>query len=756
MQRPKPDPNSVELLAPAGSADTAIAAIAAGADAVYIGGTRFGARAYADNPKQDSLLEVLDEIHLQKKKMYLTINTLLKETELEEELYAYLAPYYEAGLDAVIVQDPGVMQFVLREFPDMAVHASTQMTLTGPAAAKMLEKLGVTRVVTARELSLKEIRAIRKATDLEIESFVHGALCYCYSGRCLMSSMIGGRSGNRGRCAQPCRLPYSVYDDRKHKLNGQNEQYMLSPKDMCTIDILPEILRAGVNSLKIEGRMKKPEYTAGVVSIYRKYLDQYLTGRFHGVSKEDHQMLFDLYNRDGFHESYYRQHNGKHMMALKNEKLTKTAKDRNETLFADIHNRYCETVPELEVTGLASFCVGEPMSLWLQQGDVSAYVTGTEVQVAKNQPMDAEKVKKQLQKTGDSGFAFSDLSVETNGAVFAPVKEINALRREGLAALKTALLQPYRRTVRDMTKTDNSFGKDAMTEQSTDASSPENIVRKRESERTGTSIAELTVLVQTREQLQAVLDVKKRPDRIYIEDTLWLEETDWLRKEMKKQSDICWVLALPQMLREEHREHFIRMLPELEKTDVSGYLVRTMEELCILLEQKTGKEICLDDCMYTMNNEAISFYRMLGVKRFTAPAELNRKELELRSRMDSELCIYGRQILMISAQCLRKNTTGCDKKSGTLTLKDRKGIEFPAKCCCKFCYNILYNSVPLGLVRETVSLKEAGYRGLRLSFTTETKDETVNILQVFADALEGHVPQDLPAFTRGHYQRGVE
>ena len=742
MQRPKPDPNSVELLAPAGSADTARAAIAAGADAVYIGGTRFGARAYADNPEQDSLLEVLDEIHLQDKKMYLTINTLLKEKELEEELYTYLAPYYEAGLDAVIVQDPGVMQFVLREFPDMAVHASTQMTITGPLAAKMLEQMGVTRVVTARELSLKEIRAIREATELEIESFVHGALCYCYSGRCLLSSMIGGRSGNRGRCAQPCRLPYSVYDAQKQKLNGRDEQYMLSPKDMCTVDILPEILQAGVNSLKIEGRMKKPEYTAGVVSIYRKYLDQYLSGRFHGVTKEDHQILFDLYNRDGFHESYYRQHNGKHMMALKNEKLTKTARDRNEALFADIHGRYCETVPELDVTGLASFCVGEPMSLWLQHGETSAYVTGAEVQTAKNQPMDAEKVKKQLQKTGDSGFAFTDLSVETAGAAFAPVKEINALRREGLAALKTALLQPYRRMGRDLAETDRA--------------SEETDARKNDIDRIGSSTAELTVLVQTKEQLQAVLAVAEHPDRIYVEYTLWLEEPDWLREQMKIQSGIFWMLALPQMLREEHRETFVRMLPELEKTDVAGYLVRTMEELCILLEQKTEKELCLDDCMYTMNSEALSFYRMLGVERFTAPAELNRRELALRPQTDSELCIYGRQILMISAQCLRKNTTGCDRKSGTLTLKDRKGIEFPAKCCCKFCYNILYNSVPLGLVREAAALKEAGYRGLRLSFTTETKEETAKILQVFADALHGHVPQELPAFTRGHYQRGVE
>lgn len=735
IRRPKPDPASIELLAPAGSSAAARAAVAAGADAVYIGGTKFGARAYADNPGQDELLAVLDEIHLQGKKLYLTINTLLKEKELEQELYTYLAPCYEAGLDAVIVQDVGVMQFVLREFPEMAVHASTQMTITGPSAARMLQEKGVTRVVTARELSLEEIHEIRKATDLEIESFVHGALCYCYSGRCLLSSMIGGRSGNRGRCAQPCRLPYGVYDEQKNRLNGRDEQYMLSPKDMCTIDILPQILKAGVSSLKIEGRMKKPEYTAGVVSVYRKYLDQCLQGRFKGVTKEDHRILFDLYNRDGFHESYYRQHNGKHMMALKNEKQNKTVRDRNEALFTEINHRYCGAASALEVTGLASFNEGELMSLWLQHKDASAYVTGAPVQTAKNQPMDAETVKKQLQKTGNSGFDFTNLSVETKGAAFAPVKEINALRRDGLFALKQEILKPYRRNCPE-------------------EKLPEHIADTKSL--SYTKEAELTVLVQTREQLMAVLAAKLLPVRVYVEYTAWTKDTVWLREQMKNRPDIVWILALPQILREGYRDDFLKLLPHLETEAFSGYLIRTMEELCILKEQGTKKELCLDDCMYTMNTEALSFYRGLGVTRFTAPAELNRKELAVRQKADSELCIYGRQILMVSAQCLRKNTTGCDKKSGSLTLKDRKGMEFPAKCCCDFCYNILYNSVPLGLVREASELQGAGYRGLRLSFTTEQKNETERIMALFAEALQGHTPDETLRFTRGHYQRGVE
>ncbi len=264
----------IELLAPAGSYEALEAAFSAGADAVYIGGSQFGARAYADNLDEEKMCRAIDLAHLQGKKLYLTVNTLLKDSEIEEQLFRYLLPYYREGLDGVIVQDFGVLELIREAFPLLPIHASTQMAVTGASGARVLEELGVKRVVTARELSLAEISDIRKQTNIEIESFVHGALCYCYSGQCLMSSLIGGRSGNRGRCAQPCRLPYEVFEKGK-RLNSDKTAYPLNTKDMCTLELLPEIIRAGVTSLKIEGRMKKPEYTAGVVSVYRKYLDLY-------------------------------------------------------------------------------------------------------------------------------------------------------------------------------------------------------------------------------------------------------------------------------------------------------------------------------------------------------------------------------------------------------------------------------------------------------------------------------------------------
>ncbi len=316
----------LEVLAPAGSFESLRAAVNAGADAVYMGGSRFGARAYAQNPEGENLLAAIDYAHLHGVRLYLTVNTLLKTRELEQELYDYLLPCYEHGLDAVLVQDMGVLKAVREWFPDLPVHASTQMTLNGVGGVKVLKELGAERAVLSRELSLNEIAVISRETGMELETFVHGALCYCYSGQCLFSSILGGRSGNRGRCAQPCRLAYSAVDEKGKNLTG--EQTLLSPKDICALDLIPEIAKAGVYSLKIEGRMKRPEYTAGVVRIYRKYVDQYLQygEENYKVVEADRRELLLLFNRDGFSEGYYRQHNGKNMMALKNAEASEQEK----------------------------------------------------------------------------------------------------------------------------------------------------------------------------------------------------------------------------------------------------------------------------------------------------------------------------------------------------------------------------------------------------------------------------------------------
>lgn len=315
----------VEILAPAGSYEGMTAAIAGGCDAVYIGGKSFGARAFADNLEEDTMKSAIDYVHLHEKKIYMTVNTLLKNEEIENRLYEYLLPYYEQGLDAVIVQDIGVMAFIHQYFPKMHIHASTQMTLTSEKGIEWLKELGVNRFVTSRELSIHEIQKIRQKTDLEIESFVHGALCYCYSGQCFMSSFLGGRSGNRGKCAQPCRKAYELYDGRE-KISNEVEQYLLSPKDMCTIEMIPDLVDAGIDSFKIEGRMKRPEYAAYTAFLYRKYTDLYLElgkkeyrvylERNKNEWNQNKKELMDLYNRGGFTKGYYIQYNGKDMMSL--------------------------------------------------------------------------------------------------------------------------------------------------------------------------------------------------------------------------------------------------------------------------------------------------------------------------------------------------------------------------------------------------------------------------------------------------------
>ena len=314
---------TIEILAPAGSYEGMRAAMNAGCDAVYIGGNSFGARAYANNLDEETLLKAIDEAHIRDKKLYLTVNTLLKEKERTKELYRFLEKFYQQGLDAVIVQDMGVLHFIHENFPSLPIHASTQTTLTMAQGANLLKPYGVTRIVTARELSLQEIKTIRENTELEIETFVHGALCYCYSGQCLMSSMIGGRSGNRGRCAQPCRMPYQFYQGKK-KLSTDQEKYLLSPKDINTLAYIPEMVEAGIDSFKIEGRMKRPEYAAAVASMYRSHLDLYLEkGREHYEEylqsedfSENMRKLQDVYNRGGFSEGYGKAYHGKGMMSL--------------------------------------------------------------------------------------------------------------------------------------------------------------------------------------------------------------------------------------------------------------------------------------------------------------------------------------------------------------------------------------------------------------------------------------------------------
>ena len=371
----------LELLAPAGSLKTLKAVIHAGADAVYLGGSMFGARAYANNFNEEELLEAIRFGHIHGRKIILAVNTLLKEYELGQ-LYDYLRPYYEAGVDAVIVQDMGVMEFIKTHFPNLPIHTSTQMTITNVEGARLLKEQGVERVVTAREMSLEEIQRIHDEVGVELESFIHGALCYCYSGQCLFSSIIGGRSGNRGRCAQPCRLSYEVLQGEK-SLTGHHATPILSLKDMCTLPFLYELADHGVYSFKIEGRMKTPEYAAGVVSIYRKYMDSYLDGSRIPVEKKDIRALLELGNRGGFTNGYYYHHNDSDMLSGES-----ASHNKSEGVLQDnIRREYVDTELKEKIKGKLILNKECPAKIEVQYGKIKVSYQGDMVLVAQNRPL---------------------------------------------------------------------------------------------------------------------------------------------------------------------------------------------------------------------------------------------------------------------------------------------------------------------------------------------------------------------------------
>ena len=436
----------VELLAPAGNYKALIGAINAGADAVYLGGDKFGARAYADNFSAEEIIKALNFTHVCGKKIYLTLNTLVKESEFSL-IYDFVSPLYEAGLDGIIIQDLGVWSYIRETFPDIALHASTQMTITGPMGAMFLKEAGASRIVPARELSLEEIKTIKEKTGLEIECFIHGAMCYSYSGQCLFSSILGGRSGNRGRCAQPCRLPYRVYDE---KYGTESEEfYPLSMKDMCTLEYIPQLIEAGIDSFKIEGRMKKPEYAAGVTAIYRKYIDLYYSDAkapYH-VDKADMDRLFGLYIRSDVQTGYYDRYNGPEMITM--EKGGYLGSD--EALLNEISDKYLKEEKKYPVNIYAVFKEGEPAALTVESADGAkdeavdraARITcrGETVQAAQNRPMTEADFLKQLNRLGNTLFKAEHIEIEEDKNVFVPVGELNKLRREAVNAFEEKLIR---------------------------------------------------------------------------------------------------------------------------------------------------------------------------------------------------------------------------------------------------------------------------------------------------------------------------
>lgn len=800
----------VEILAPAGSMECLKAAIAAGADAVYTGGALFGARAYAHNLTEEELLEAIDYVHLHGRRLYLTVNTLIKDREMEKQMYDYLLPYYRQGLDAVIVQDIGLFRFIRKHFPDLPIHASTQMTLTGVDGAKFLEKEGAQRIVTSRELSMAEVKKIADETELEIESFVHGALCYCYSGQCLFSSFIGGRSGNRGQCAQPCRLLYRTPEAKR-------PQYLLSLKDICTLELIPEMIESGIYSFKIEGRMKKPEYAAAVAFQYRKYADLYLkyyeecpagedpaayAMKKYRVCEEDRQMLLDLYNRGGFHTGYYHTQNGREMISLnrpnhagvpavkvlakKGRNVTAkaltdlypqdiielpmrkgrekadnyTCKDairkgmnvqipvfadtpfkrdeiwmrtRNSTLIDTLREEFVNGKIKERICGTFRLYPQEKATLMVKCRDAEITVAGEKAQEALSQPMSRERIEKQLRKTGNTEFEFSFLKVEIGEKVFLPMQSLNELRREALETLEKVLCEKYRRSgeVKDPE------------EDKTELSMEEEV------------LSGWTASVRTAEQMEVILE-EEAIGRIYVDCTMfpriWEKDSyvEWITKVHAAGKEIY--LVMPYIFRERTRKQYEAAYNRIFGAGWDGILIANYESFAFLKEHGYTGRIMTDYNLYEFNQESRKFWKEKGVFEFTAPVELTERELQDLRVKDGEVIVYGYLPMMISAGCIQKTTRGCLKKSGQTTITDRYRNPFVVKNECDYCYNILYNYVPLYLGDRMEEVYQIGPGRIRLMFTTERQQEVRQILSAYFEGKE--LPEG--TYTRGHWKRGIK
>lgn len=705
-----------ELLAPAGSFDILKAVEAAGADAVYVGGNVFGARAYANNFTQEELLEAIDYLHLRGKRLFLTVNTLMKNQEIENQLYDFLLPLYNHGLDAVIVQDLGAVMFIHNAFPDMEIHTSTQMTVTGVDGARFLMQYGVTRVVMAREMSLKEMQLIHDETGIELEAFVHGALCYCYSGQCLFSSMLGGRSGNRGRCAQPCRLMYSVLDQCKKIL--KKDTYILSLKDLCGIEDLPNLASAGVYSLKIEGRMKQADYAAGVVSMYRKYID-YMNSEPSEfvVSKDDKKLLLDLGNRCGFTNDYFYKQNDASMVTY-----VKPSYEKRETSILD-QLRY----NKIRINGELTLMLDQETEFEVEINGVKVKMCGQPPMLATNRPLLATDVEERMRKTGDTPFEFDKLTIHMDDNIFIPNGQLNQLRRDALEELLSQYMLTYRR---------NNANVQIFCDKKPKVTDKLN-----------------SALVSTREQLQVVIN-SAGIDLIYLDSFLYQKSNyiSLLKKDIKDIHDTGKKagLALPNIFRDRTLLFYKNMVNELMECEIDCFLARNYEQLYWLRTEFPNVNIVADHNLYAYNDYANQTLLEHGVDITTIPLELNKQEILNRNNFQSEMIVYGYYPLMVSAGCVHKNSIGCDHKPTITYIRDRYNIDFPIRNCCEDCYNIIYNSLPTLLIGKMDEVAKSGIRRFRLQFTLENAKETKEILKLF------EAKSEVQGFTNGHYKRGVE
>ena len=694
----------LELLSPAGSLDALHAAVCNGADAVYLGVDAFNARHGARNFTLDELPDVVRYCHVRGVAVHLTLNTLVTDREMHDAA-EYIAAAARAGVDAFIVQDFGMVSLCHQIAPKVALHASTQMSLHSLEGVREAAELGLSRAVLARELPRDAIAFICRNSPIEIEVFVHGALCMCYSGQCYMSSVIGRRSGNRGQCAQPCRLPYG-YDRFEDK-------YPLSLRDNCLIRYLGELDRMGVASIKIEGRMKRPEYVATVTGIYREALDGADVGR------GQMEALRAAFSRQGFTQGYYEGAPGRQMFG------TRLPEQENKALLQSARATYESIEPQrVPVQFYAIAARGQNLMVAAQDGNGNiCKAQGDIPQEAERRAITPEELAARLSKTGGTPYVCQGVRSVVDPGLSVSAAELNRLRREVLAHLSAVR---GRRAAPEIGKYHEPVKFSGQKAQPV-----------------------LTVSVLKAAQITPQM-LRLKPAMIYAPLSEVLEEPALFRKLVKDEQPVA--VTLPRVIRDDETRELLGDLQDAAALGIRRALIGNLGHLPLVLSR--GMEPAADFGMNLFNSRAAEQLLHLGFVSCTASFELSLPQLrDLSKPLPMEMIVYGRLPLMLTENCLIKNRTGaCTCHAGPVKLIDRMGEEFRVVRDCGTCRSVVLNGKKLYLLDKKENVRRFGLWALRLSFTTENTGEVNSVLSAWS----GGAVFDPGACTRGLYLRGVE
>ena len=693
----------IELLSPAGSMDSLRAAVQNGADAVYLGYGDFNARRNAKNFTVEELQEAISYCHVRGVQVHLTLNILVSDREMRQAAEV-IRTAAGLGIDAFIVQDLGIVQLCKQIAPSVPIHASTQMSIHSLEGVMQAAELGCTRVVLARELPREEIAFICKNSPVEIEVFAHGALCMCYSGQCWLSSVIGRRSGNRGQCAQPCRLPYGY---------GRFEEtrYPLSLKDSCLLEYLHELRRMGVRSLKIEGRMKRPEYVAIVTRIYRAVLD----GK--EVTREDLAQLEEIFSRQGFTQGYYLNNKGAHMFGVHQD----TPEDK-ELLAAARATYERGEKPRVPVKFYAIIRAGEESQLAVEdeQGHVCK-TKGPIPEIARSKELTEQELADRLGKTGGTPYYCTNVRAAIGPGLMLPASAINAMRRDvldRLTAIRGRVDVPRMGAYSRLAAYDGIPGE-----------------------------AKLTVAVRTFEQITPKL-LRMAPTVLYVPLQELLAHPE-LRDLVAVDTELTAVL--PRVISDSERVKWATALEHVRGMGVRHVLTGNLGQ--VRLAKQKGFGVRGDFGLNIYNSHAMHYLRQQGIESQMVSFEMTLPQLrDLSKAVPVEVLVYGRLPLMLMENCVIKNRTGSCSCETPTRLIDRMGEEFPILKDPGTCRNVLYNGKKLYILDKLSSLRGMGLWAHRLNFTTENPGEVDAILSQY----EGRAEFDPGTCTRGLYTRGVE